>query len=99
VVEFVDGRRLGPAFRFVSEHRMEDEKGRLLGYTGLDRIKGQLSPILLRRTRAEVLKELPERTDQIFHLPLTPQQAQPYFEQSDILARADAQVGTAGPAL
>ncbi|MCC7157510.1 MAG: DEAD/DEAH box helicase family protein [Bryobacterales bacterium] len=99
VVEFVDGRRLGPAFRFVSEHRMEDEKGRLLGYTGLDRIKGQLSPILLRRTRAEVLKELPERTDQIFHLPLTPQQAQPYFEQSDILARADAQVGTAGLAL
>ncbi len=86
VVEFVDGRRLGPAFRFVSEHRMEDEKGRLLGYTGLDRIKQQLSPILLRRTRAEVLKELPERTDQIFRVPLTPPQAKPYFEQSDILA-------------
>jgi len=86
VVEFVDGRRLGPAFRFVSEHRMEDDKGRLLGYTGLDRIKEQLSPILLRRTRSEVLKELPERTDQIFRLPLTPHQAKPYFEQSDILA-------------
>ena len=27
VVEFVDGRRLGPAFRFLKEHRMEDEKG------------------------------------------------------------------------
>lgn len=86
VVEFVDGRRLGPAFRFVSEHRMEDEKGRLLGYRGLDRIKEQLSPILLRRTRGEVLKELPDRTDQIFRVPLTPQQAGPYFEQSDILA-------------
>jgi SNF2 family DNA or RNA helicase len=32
VVEFIDGRRLGPAFRFLQEHRMEDEKGHLLGY-------------------------------------------------------------------
>jgi superfamily II DNA or RNA helicase/predicted nucleic acid-binding Zn finger protein len=86
VVEFVDGRRLGPAFRFLHEHRMEDEKGHLLGYRGLDRIHGQLAPILLRRTRAEVLKQLPERTDQIFRVPLTPAQAEPYFEQSDILA-------------
>ena len=72
MVEFVDGRRLGPAFRFLHEHRMEDEKGHLLGYRGLDRIHDQLAPILLRRTRQEVLKELPERTDQIFHVPLTP---------------------------
>jgi SNF2 family DNA or RNA helicase len=87
VVEFVDGRRLGPAFRFVHEHRMEDEKGRLLGYRGLDRIHSQLAPILLRRTRQEVLKELPERTDQVFRVPLTAEQAEPYFEQSDLLAQ------------
>jgi superfamily II DNA or RNA helicase len=86
VVEFVDGRRLGPAFRFLHEHRMEDDKGHLVGYRGLDRIHDQLEPILLRRTRAEVLKELPQRTDQIFRVPLTPQQAEPYHEQSDILA-------------
>ena len=85
VVEFVDGRRLGPAFRFLHEHRMEDEKGHLQGYRGLDRIQTQMAPILLRRTRAEVLKELPERTDQIFRVPLTPQQAEPYYEQSEIL--------------
>jgi SNF2 family DNA or RNA helicase len=86
VVEFVDGRRLGPAFRFLHEHRMEDEKGHLLGYRGLDRIHAQMAPVLLRRTRAEVLKDLPERTDQIFRVSLTPEQAEPYFEQSDILA-------------
>ena len=86
VVEFIDGRRLGPAFRFLHEHRMEDETGRLLGYRGLDRIHDQLAPVLLRRTRREVLKELPERTDQIFRVPLTEQQAEPYYEQSDILA-------------
>jgi len=86
VVEFVDGRRLGPAFRFLAEHRTEDEKGTLIGYRGLDRIHDQLAPILLRRTRQEVLKDLPERTDQILHVSLTPQQAEPYWEQSDILA-------------
>lgn len=87
VVEFVDGRRLGPAFRFLHEHRMENETGHLIGYRALDRIHSQLAPILLRRTRAEVLKELPERTDQVFRVPLTLKQAEPYFEQSDILAQ------------
>ena len=87
VVEFVDGRRLGPAFRFVHEHRVVDEHGRLQGYRGLDTIQQQLAPILLRRTRQEVLKELPERTDQVFRVPLTSEQAEPYYEQSDLLAQ------------
>jgi superfamily II DNA or RNA helicase len=87
VVEFIDGRRLGPAFRFLQEHRMEDEKGHLLGYRGLDRIHAQLEPVLLRRTRKEVLTELPERTDQIFRVPMTDEQAAPYGEQSEILSR------------
>ncbi|PYT24179.1 MAG: helicase Snf2 [Acidobacteria bacterium] len=86
VVEFIDGRRLGPAFRFLHEHRTEDENGKLIGYRGLDRIHDQLAPILLRRTRQEVLKDLPKRTDQILHVGLTPQQAEPYWEQNDILA-------------
>jgi len=86
-VEFVDGRRLGPAFRFVDEHRVLDEKGRLTGYRGLDRIHEQLSPILLRRTRPEVLKDLPERTDKVFRVPLTTEQAEPYYEHSDLRAQ------------
>jgi SNF2 family DNA or RNA helicase len=86
VVEFIDGRRLGPAFRFLHEHRREDENGKLIGYRGLDQIHEQLAPILLRRTRQEVLKDLPKRTDQILHVALTPQQAEPYWEQNDILA-------------
>ncbi|HEV2352430.1 MAG TPA: SNF2-related protein [Terriglobia bacterium] len=87
VVEFVDGRRLGPAFRFLKEHRIEDEKGKLLGYRGLERIHQQLKPILLRRTRKEVLPELPPRTDQIYRVRMTEEQAGPYHEQSEILAR------------
>jgi SNF2 family DNA or RNA helicase len=85
VVEFIDGRRLGPAFRFLHEHRTEDENGKLIGYRGLDKIHDQLAPILLRRTRQQVLKDLPKRTDQVLHVALTPQQAKPYWEQNDIL--------------
>src|SRR6202047_4670734 len=73
VVEFIDGRRLGPAFRFLHEHRTEDEHGTLIGYRGLDRIHDQMAATLLRRTRQEVLKDLPKRTDQILHVALTPQ--------------------------
>lgn len=87
VVEFVDGRRLGPAFRFLKEHRMEDEKGKLLGYRGLEQIHRRLEPILLRRTRKEVLPDLPQRTDQVFRVRMTKEQAEPYWEQSEILAR------------
>jgi hypothetical protein len=43
--------------------------------------------MLVRRTRREVLKELPERTDKIYRVPLTNEQAEPYYEQSDLLAQ------------
>jgi len=66
---------------------MEDENGKLLGYRGLDLIHRKLEPILPRRTRKEVLKDLPPRTDQVFRVPLTKEQAEPYWEQHDILAR------------
>ena len=87
VVEFVDGRLLGPAFRFLQDHVETDDKGKLKGYRGLHLIHERLEPILLRRRRTDVLKQLPERTDQVFRVPLTPEQAEPYQEQNDILAR------------
>ena len=52
-------------------------------------------PVLLRRTRQEVLKDLPPRTDQIIHVPLSVKQAEPYWEQNDILAQLMRKVGTA----
>lgn len=87
VVEFVDGRALGPAFRFLHDHIQTTETGKLVGYRGLNQIHKQLEPLLLRRRRDEVLKQLPERTDQVFMVPLTDQQAGPYDEQNEILGR------------
>ncbi len=87
IVQFVDDRRLGPAFQFLHEHRVLDEDGRLKGYRYLDRIREKLAPILLRRTRAEVLHQLPERTDNTIYVELSDEQRRPYEEQRAALAR------------
>ena len=87
IVQFVDDRRLGPAFEFLHEHRVLDAKGNLTGYRNLDKIRDRLAPILLRRTRAEVLGQLPERTDSNRYVELTDAQRGPYEEQRANLAR------------
>ena len=74
VVEFVDERLLGPAFRFFHRHRVADEKGKILGYKELDHLRRQLKPILLRRTRDLVLKEMPPRVTQIVRIPPSEEQ-------------------------
>src|SRR5262249_62074779 len=63
IVQFVDDRRLGPAFQFLHDHSVRDADGKLLGYRNLDKIRERLEPILLRRTRGEGLTQLPARTD------------------------------------
>lgn len=87
VVQFVDDRRLGPAFEFLHEHRQVDEQGRLIGYQKLDRVRERLAPVLLRRTRAEVLTQLPPRTDSIRFVELAPEQQHMYDEQRANLGR------------
>ena len=74
VVEFIDDRRLGPAFRFFNRHKVVDEKGKLLGYQNLDELRAKLKPILLRRTRKGVIKELPPRTTRVLRIPPTEEQ-------------------------
>ena len=74
VAQFIDDRRLGPAFRFFNRHRMVDEKGKVLGYKELQALRERLRPILLRRTRADVLQQLPPRTTEIVRIPPTDEQ-------------------------
>ncbi|MCP4715450.1 MAG: DEAD/DEAH box helicase, partial [Deltaproteobacteria bacterium] len=74
VTEFIDARRLGPAFRFYNHHRVTDEKGRVLGYKNLDLLRKNLKPLMLRRTRNMVLQELPPRTTEVRRIPPTDEQ-------------------------
>ena len=74
VVEFVDERRLGPGFRFYNHHRVVDEKGKILAYKNLGELRKNLQPVLLRRTRASVQQQLPERTTEIIRITPTEEQ-------------------------
>ena len=87
IVQFVDRHRLGPTWRLLDEHQKRDEAGRVIGYHGLDHIGQTLAPLMLRRRKAEVLTQLPERVDNRIFVPLTPQQRRHHDENGDIVAR------------
>jgi superfamily II DNA or RNA helicase len=90
IVEFVDRYRLGPSFRFLSEHQQTDDCGRVTGYQNLSRISKTLEPILLRRSKNSVRIELPERMEKRFFLEMTPQQMDHHEDNRDIVARIAA---------
>jgi superfamily II DNA or RNA helicase len=100
VTEFIDDRRLGPAFRFFNRHRVVDENGKVLGYKNLAKLRDRLKPVLLRRTRASVMRELPPRSTEILRVRPTDEQNElhiahlrivssivrkPYFTEMDVL--------------
>ncbi len=74
VVQFVDDCQLGPAYRFFHKHRRVDDRGKPIGYHKLDELRQALQPILLRRKRDDVVKQLPERTDEIIRIRPTEEQ-------------------------
>jgi len=87
IVQFVDQHRLGPTWRLLDEHQQRDEVGRVIGYRALDRIGQTLAPVMLRRRKAEVLTQLPERVDNRIFVPLTPQQRVHHDENGGIVTR------------
>ncbi len=87
IVQLVDQHRLGPTWRLRHEHQQFDEAGRVVGYRGLDRIGRTLAPILLRRRKAEVLAQLPERIDKTLMLPLTPEQRVHHDDNATIVGQ------------
>lgn len=87
IVEFVDRHRLGPTFRFLADHQVRDEHGKVVGYQDLDRIGKTLSPILIRRSKAQVATQLPARLDKNFFVPMTPQQIAYHEENREIVGK------------
>ncbi len=87
IVQFVDQHRLGPTWRLLDNHQQHDEHGRVVGYRDLGNIGATLSPIMLRRRKAEVLDQLPARIDNTLFVPMTPEQRVHHDENADIVAR------------
>jgi len=90
IVEFVDRFRLGPMFRFLAEHQRTDDNGRVVGYRNLDRIGRTLEPVLIRRTKKQVLQQLPERLDKNYFVPMTAEQMVHHEENREIVAKIAA---------
>lgn len=87
IVQFVDQHRLGPTWKLLHEHQVKDDSGRVTGYTGLEKIGQTLAPIMIRRRKAEVLQQLPERTDQNLLVPMTEAQLVFHQENADVVAK------------
>ena len=87
IVQFVDQHRLGPTWKLLHEHQVKDENGRVTGYVGLDKIGQTLASVMVRRLKSQVLKQLPERTDQNLLVPMTEMQMLYHQENADIVAK------------
>ncbi|MBM4200580.1 MAG: DEAD/DEAH box helicase, partial [Gammaproteobacteria bacterium] len=87
IVQFVDRHRLGPTWRLLHDHQIRDDHGRVVGYRELDRLGATLAPVMLRRRKAEVLEQLPERVDNLLFVPMTPEQRIHHDENGDIVAK------------
>lgn len=87
LVEFVDRFHLGPRFQFLAEHQHVDDNGRVIGYRNLSSIAQTLKPILLRRTKKEVLKHLPERLEKQLFLAMTPEQRTYHEDNRETVTR------------
>lgn len=87
IVEFIDYRHLGPLYRFVHDHTITDGGGKVIGYKDLQSVRDSLKNVLIRRKKDEVLKQLPERIDKNFFVPLTEEQSTIHDENYDIVVK------------
>jgi SNF2 family DNA or RNA helicase len=87
IVQFVDQHRLGPTWKLLHEHQVKDEGGRVTGYTRLEKIGQTLAPIMIRRRKSEVLRQLPKRLDQNLLVPMTEMQMLYHQENADVVAK------------
>ncbi len=74
LVSFLDPSIFGPLFRFNREFYDFDERGRPRGYRNLEELRRRIRPMLLRRRKADVETELPNRVERTFLVPLSESQ-------------------------
>ena len=83
LVQFIDPLHLGSLYNFTSAYEQTDDTGQVVGYKNLHDVKARLKHLLIRRTKKQVLKQLPTRTDKNLFVNITEQQRvlhQDYYE-------------------
>ena len=87
IMEFVDRDHLGPLYRFIHTHRILDDGGKVIGYQHLESLRQSLDGIMIRRKKEDVLKQLPDRVDKHFFVPMTKEQREIHDDNYDIVVR------------
>jgi len=88
IMQFINQFKLGPLYRFLDHHQINDpQSGKIIGYTNLKEIGQTLSDTLIRRTKKQVLRQIPKRQDKILLVPMTEEQREVHDEQKDFVAR------------
>ncbi|HOB98416.1 MAG TPA: DEAD/DEAH box helicase [Verrucomicrobiota bacterium] len=87
LMDFLDPTVLGPLFRFNREYYVLDDRGRPQDYANLERLHERIKPLMLRRRKADVETELPERTDLNYFVPLSGEQKTAYDDHYTVVAR------------
>lgn len=84
---FLEPAVLGSLFRFNREYYDLDDRGRPIGYRNLDKLHERIKPFMLRRRKAEVETELPDRTDRNHFVRLSSQQQEEYDYHNAAVSR------------
>jgi superfamily II DNA or RNA helicase len=82
LMDFLDPAVLGPLFRFNRDFYDLDDRGRPVGYRNLDQLHARIKPYMLRRRKADVETELPDRTDRNHFVPLSAEQQSLYTDHA-----------------
>ena len=87
LMDFLNPAVLGPLFRFNRDFYELDDRGRPMGYRNLDKLHARIRPFMVRRRKADVETELPERTDRNHFVPLSAEQKNTYADHEAQVAR------------
>jgi superfamily II DNA or RNA helicase len=76
IVQFADFELLTPLWKFAAEHFVmpPGKTHKILGYRNLEALHHRLKPLVIRRKREEVIKDLPEVITNTYYLDLTHEQ-------------------------
>jgi SNF2 family DNA or RNA helicase len=79
IVQFLDPHLLAPLWQFAADHFMisRKKKGHILGYCNLESLHEKLKPLVIRRKKEEVLKDLPDEVVNNYYVDL-------HYEQREI---------------
>ena len=87
IIDYLDPQVLGPLFRFNRSYYTFDERGRPNGYQNLRELHERIAPLMMRRRKAQVETELPDRTDRNLFVELSSEQKEAYGYHAEQVIR------------